>query len=80
MGIVTFRFVAPGHSGRRLNDLNQAIVDAMIADGFAFATSTSLRGRTVLRLCTINPRTTPADIRETIHWLKRLGEEAARND
>lgn len=80
MGIVTFRFVAPGHSKRRLNALNQAIVDAMIVDGFALVTSTVLGGRTVLRLCTINPRTTHADIRETIHRLERFGEDALRND
>jgi hypothetical protein len=32
-------------------------------------TSTTLRGRSVLRLCTINPRTTESDIEETIERL-----------
>ncbi len=37
--------------------------------GFACVSSTSLKGRTVLRLCTINPLTTRDDIRETIDRL-----------
>ncbi len=75
MGIVTFRFV-PANRTRTLVELdtiNQRIVDQMIADGFAMVSSTSLRGRTVLRLCTINPRTTEDDIRETIHKLENFG-------
>ncbi len=39
--------------------------------GFAAVTSTSLKGRSVLRLCTINPTTTRADIDEVI---RRLAE------
>jgi hypothetical protein len=34
-------------------------------------TTTSIRGRSVLRLCTLNPRTTEDDIRGT---LRRLAE------
>jgi aromatic-L-amino-acid decarboxylase len=41
----------------------------MIADGFAMLSSTALRGQTVLRMCTINPRATEADVRETIRRL-----------
>ena len=47
-----------------------------MADGFAMLTSTILRGRTVLRLCTINPRTTADDIRETIARLERFAGTA----
>ncbi len=42
--------------------------------GFACVSSTMLKGRSVLRLCTINPLTTQADIRETI---LRLAETPA---
>jgi hypothetical protein len=51
------------------------MVDAMSEDGFAFANSTSLRGQTVMRLCTINPRTTEDDIRATIKQLEQFGHE-----
>ncbi|MGH8979403.1 MAG: pyridoxal phosphate-dependent decarboxylase family protein [Acidimicrobiales bacterium] len=38
-------------------------------DGVAALSSTTLRGRSVFRLCTINPRTTHADIEATIELL-----------
>jgi len=68
MGIVTFarrgsdhRFYARMH-------------DAMLRDGYALATSTVLKGKTVLRLCTINPRTSDEDIEGTLDWLDALAE------
>ncbi|HWE10389.1 MAG TPA: aminotransferase class I/II-fold pyridoxal phosphate-dependent enzyme [Solirubrobacteraceae bacterium] len=60
LGIVTFTH--PGWDARE----HTARVAALTADGFATLTSTTLRGHPVLRLCTINPRTTDADISETL--------------
>jgi aromatic-L-amino-acid decarboxylase len=76
MGIVTFRFVPEGQIRTlvEIDAINQRIVDQMIADGFAMVSTTSLRGRIVLRLCTINPRTSENDIRETIQRLERFAE------
>jgi aromatic-L-amino-acid decarboxylase len=42
---------------------------AMSQSGYAAVTSTDLRGRPALRLCTINPRTTEDDIAETLRRL-----------
>jgi glutamate/tyrosine decarboxylase-like PLP-dependent enzyme len=42
---------------------------ALARDGYAAITSTSLNGRSVLRLCTINPRTTEDDIVSTLDRL-----------
>ena len=66
MGIVTFR--------RREAEENfyPKIHDAMLRDGYALATSTVLNGRTVLRMCTINPRSTDADIDQTLDWLDAM--------
>jgi len=66
MGIVSFR--------RRGADekFYPALHDAMLRDGFALATSTVLNGRTALRLCTINPRTTEDDIERTLERLSSL--------
>jgi glutamate/tyrosine decarboxylase-like PLP-dependent enzyme len=50
-----------------------AMVRAAVADGYAAPSTTVLGGRTVARLCTINPRTTEADIAGTIERLERLG-------
>jgi glutamate/tyrosine decarboxylase-like PLP-dependent enzyme len=71
MGIVSFR--------RRGADeaFYRTLHDAMLRDGFALATSTVLNGRTALRLCTINPRTTEADIEQTLDWLDALAGETA---
>jgi aromatic-L-amino-acid decarboxylase len=64
MGVVTFR--------HRSEAANQQLVDAMLADGFALFTSTVLRDRTVLRLCTINPRTTEDEIVATVDRMEFL--------
>jgi aromatic-L-amino-acid/L-tryptophan decarboxylase len=65
MGIVCFRF---GSS----DALQTRLVDEMLRDGYAFLTSTTLRGQTALRLCTINPRTTDSEIVETVSRLSRF--------
>jgi aromatic-L-amino-acid decarboxylase len=43
------------------------------ASGFAAVSCTELAGRTVYRLCLINPRTTLEDVTETLTWLKSPG-------
>ncbi len=74
LGVVTFRWVPPGVAPGRLDALNRGLVEAVTADGFAMISSTTLRQRTVLRLCTINPRTTESDIREFFARLVRMAK------
>ena len=75
MAVVTFRYVPQGHpdgsleSARRIDALNRAIATRMQEQGFALVLTTELRGQTVLRLCTINPRTTEEDIAKTVEAL-----------
>ncbi len=78
LAMVSFRYVWPGASEAELNDFNQRLAAAGIADGFAFASSTVLRGRFALRLCPINPRTTDEDIRASLARLERLASELSR--
>jgi len=73
LAIVSFRYVPPDATAEETDAANEAIVSRLLADGFATVTSTSLRGRRVLRLCTINPRTTEDDVRQTI---ERIAETA----
>jgi len=75
MGIVTFLYVAERCSENEINDIHRRMVGMMAEDGFAFANSTTLRGQTVMRLCTINPRTTEDDVRATIRQLEQFGRE-----
>jgi aromatic-L-amino-acid/L-tryptophan decarboxylase len=60
LGVVTF--VRTGATGED----HVAAADAIPTDGYAAVSTTSLEGRTVLRLCTINPRTTEADLAGTL--------------
>lgn len=65
LGIVTFalRGADAGLHADRAKTLSDS--------GYAAVTSTTLKGRSVLRLCTINPLTTEVDLEETI---RRLAE------
>ena len=68
MGIVCFQY-----TGREVS--HSAIVDAMLRDAYAFVSSTKLHGVTAVRFCTINPRTTFDEIRETVDRLDRFAKE-----
>lgn len=63
LGVVTFARKGAGREDA------MAAAARVTLDGFAAVTSTTLRGRSVLRLCTINPRTTESDIESTIDRL-----------
>jgi glutamate/tyrosine decarboxylase-like PLP-dependent enzyme len=66
LAIVTFRHRGGG------DDLQRRLAAALLADGYAMLSTTELCGRVVLRLCTINPRTTEDEVRETVARLERL--------
>ena len=75
LGVVTFRYRPRDATGADLNQLTRRIFDGIVADGHAMLTTTVIRGETVLRLCTINPRTTDEDIRSTVEMIARIGAE-----
>ena len=65
LGIVCFR--------RAGDDAEQSrIAAAMVRDGYAAPSTTVLRGRVALRLCTINPRTTFEEIERTIERMESV--------
>ena len=68
LGIVTFALRDAGHEEHKRR------ADALVHEGYGHLTTTWVRDQPVLRLCTINPRTTEDDIAET---LRRLGVRAA---
>jgi glutamate/tyrosine decarboxylase-like PLP-dependent enzyme len=64
LGVVTF-------VGVGLSDADHvARANALAASGYAAVSTTELGGRTVLRLCTINPLTTEDDLAGTLHRLR----------
>jgi aromatic-L-amino-acid/L-tryptophan decarboxylase len=68
MATVCFRFGSD-------EEKQTALVEAMLRDSFALLTSTTLKGITALRLCTINPRTTEQDIIDTVKRLDHLARQ-----
>lgn len=71
MGIVAFRFAPSPLSPEAADSLNRALVDAMLEEGYALVSSTVLKGRVALRMCTLSPRATEADVAETLARLNR---------
>lgn len=70
LGIVTFT-VEGGDAA------NAELADRAVADGYVAPSSTVLRGRTVLRLCMINPRTTDAEIERSVQRLAQLAADGS---
>ena len=54
---------------------NQEISRKITESGFAQIYTTELNGQKVLRMCTINPRTTEKDICDTVNLLKQLASD-----
>lgn len=73
MGIVTFRFAPQSADVAAIDRLNTSIVQELMQQGTALVGTTVLGGRTVCRLCTINPRTTEEDIRTVLEAMGRAG-------
>ncbi len=74
LAICCFRYVRPGMSLDEANSLNQRIADHTLMDEFAAVTSTVVKGRKVLRMCTINPRTRDDDIVRTVIHVRDVGD------
>ena len=75
MAIVTFRYKPSDGDAGLADAVTGQLSDAMAANGFAFASTTQLGGKTVMRLVTNNPRTTPSDLRQTVLLMGRLATE-----
>jgi glutamate/tyrosine decarboxylase-like PLP-dependent enzyme len=79
MAVVTFRCAPESWPAARVDALNRSIAARMQEEGFALVLSTGLRGRTVLRLCTINPRTSEEDIAKTAVALGQSARKAMQD-
>lgn len=75
LAIINFQFQPPNLGIEQTNLLNKAIIDGIVESGFAMISSTKLKGKLVIRLCIINPRTTEEDIKETIRRLNMIGQK-----
>ncbi len=78
LAIVSFRYLPRHHPD--INAFQLALSRAVIEDGFALVSSTVLEGKTVLRMCTINPRTSGDDIERTIERVETIANRLDRVD
>lgn len=74
LAIVTFRYAPVGLPLDDCNQLNWKLVELLLADGSAMVSSTVLQGKTVLRMCTLNPRTTDEEIQHTLIQLDHMAQ------
>lgn len=76
LGIVTFRYI-PWESASldTINEINKKLVEEITYGGFAMLSTTTLKGKVVIRLCAINPRTTKEEILEIMDKIQELAEE-----
>ncbi|MBO1514358.1 pyridoxal phosphate-dependent decarboxylase family protein [Metabacillus bambusae] len=79
IGIVTFRYIQLNYDTGTIDRLNEQIISEIIKEGYALLSSTVLDGKVVLRMCTINPRTTQNDIEKTILRLEKYGVELSKS-
>jgi glutamate/tyrosine decarboxylase-like PLP-dependent enzyme len=84
LGVVCFRYVPAGCTAQtaedeaRLDQINAALVERVIASGEATVSSTRLRGRFAIRFCALNHRTQTSDVERTVALIEQLGNEVAR--
>lgn len=76
LALVSFRFADPSVTPEEQEAVNRRVADAMLVDDLATLSSTVLDGRTTLRLCTVNPRTTREDVEATLARVEELATTA----
>lgn len=73
LSIVCFRFKKNGTPDKELDMLNNKIIQKVEKDGRIFLTGTKIKGRTALRMCFINHRTTINDVETSANVIKEMG-------
>ncbi|MFP3887160.1 aminotransferase class I/II-fold pyridoxal phosphate-dependent enzyme [Priestia filamentosa] len=76
LGIVTFRYIpCELASTDTINEINKKLVGEITRRGFAMLSTTELKEKVVIRLCSINPRMTTEEMLQIIMKIKALAEE-----
>jgi glutamate/tyrosine decarboxylase-like PLP-dependent enzyme len=76
LSVVCFRYL-PSEAMREpeIERINQTIFEEIMAGGRAFLSTTRLNGKLALRLCSVNWRTTAADVEEVVRLLLAAGRK-----
>jgi aromatic-L-amino-acid decarboxylase len=78
LSTVCFRHVPVGMSPQLLNAHNQQLARAMQRDGRVFLAPAEIDGRTCLRVCFVNFRTTAEDVAIVLNVAAELGDSLSR--
>jgi hypothetical protein len=70
----------PKASEPEIECVNQRIFEEIMAGGRAFLSTTRLNGKLALRLCSVNWRTTAADVEEVVNLLLNAGDSTIDQD
>ena len=73
LNIVCFRFRPPDLGEDELNELNQRLGEAVLADGRVYVGTTTYGGRIAFRPAIVNWRTTEADVDLLVDVIRELG-------
>jgi glutamate/tyrosine decarboxylase-like PLP-dependent enzyme len=76
LGIVCFRCVRQSLDESALEALNQQVLARLNATGYAFVSSTRLRGSFVLRLCILSHLTREEDVAGVVERMRELAAES----
>ena len=74
LSIACFRYTPSGIEEEGIEELNQKLAHHIEQDGRIFLTSTKINGKTALRTCFINPRTTFKDV----EWIPEVIRDVAK--
>jgi len=77
LALVTFRYNDPERPADEVEAINRNIAAVMLRDPYAMLSSTTVRGQTILRMATVNPRTTKADVMATLGRVAEVTELAS---
>ena len=77
MNVVCFRYNPGELIEQRLNEINQAIGEAIIEDGRVYIGTTTYQNKVALRPAIVNWRTREEDIELIVDIVQELGERIA---
>ncbi len=72
LAVVTFRFQPSDLDEATCDELNREIVETFNGTGYGMVIYTKLNDRTVIRMCTINPRTRDVEIQQVLDLLDHI--------
>ncbi|WP_439152075.1 pyridoxal phosphate-dependent decarboxylase family protein [Winogradskyella sp.] len=80
LAVINFRYnpIHQDYSEKQLDQLNQEISKRVMATKEALLVTTVLQGQVVLRMCLINPRTSLADVKETLDMCLQFAEDITK--